>query len=305
MRKMKRIAVCAALTLLAGVLAGASCPKKDQQMTGTAGELYLEAEQLYEAADYEAAREIYQRIMEDYPLSGMADLAHFRIGQCWFKLGNNREALDEFKRYVENNRDDSRVTLAQDYVARLIERDYSQRIEERDRTIAGLELRNFRLEMLNRHLRRSVDSEVIYLELDLEADLIFVRLGTQTLYAYPMVSGKGRRKLKTTGRYKDFSTPKGVRQVEFIQRDPVWYRPNWSWLERGLEVPEDLTMEDRAVPGVLGPYKVSIGEGYYIHGTRGGKIRPGKYSHGCVRMNNKDLIQLVHLIEEGTITYIY
>jgi lipoprotein-anchoring transpeptidase ErfK/SrfK len=48
-----------------------------------------------------------------------------------------------------------------------------------------------------------------------------------------------------------------------------------------------------------------MGEGYAIHGTHAGVIQPGKFSHGCVRMNNKDLLQLVHLVEVGTVVYLY
>ncbi len=288
-------------------LTAASCPKQDENL-GTqdpAQKFFSSAEDHFQSGDYEEAKKLYQKIMEDHPLSGLANMAQFRTGQCYFKLGQTGEALSEFRRFVENNRDDSRVTIAQDYVIRIMENLHQEEVAGYEQELIRCEQENFRLLMLSRYLRRSVESEVIYVELDLETDTLMVRLGSQTLYAYPMVSGKGRRRLGSTGRIKDFSTPKGVRQVEYIVEDPVWYKPNWVWLERGLEIPEEITMEDRAVPGVLGPYKVSIGEGYYIHGTRSGRIRPGKYSHGCVRMNNKDLRQLVKMIDEGTMVYIY
>lgn len=297
------------LGLSIAVLMGASCPKSGQEVESGvvvgADAVFSQAEQYFEAGDYEAALKLYQQVVEDYPLSRLTDDAQFRMGQCYFKMGKSEEALSEFRLYVENNRDKSQVTVAQDYIARILENDIQKTVSDYEDLIAGVEAQNFKLEMLNRYLRRSVDSEVIFLELDLEADRLFVRLGTQTLYEYPIVSGKGRRRLGESDRVKDFSTPKGIRQVESILKDPVWYRPDWVWLERGEEIPEELTMEDRAVPGVLGPYKVSIGEGYYIHGTRRGKIRAGKYSHGCVRMNNDDLRQMVRLIERGTIVYIY
>jgi L,D-transpeptidase YbiS len=265
----------------------------------------MQGEARFESGDYEGARKLYQQVMEEYPTSGWADKAQFRTGQCYFKMDQPDEALEEFRRFVDNQHDNSDLTAAQDYMIRILEKKYNDAESNYRTMLAGYEQQNFRLDMMNKYLRRSVDSEVIYIELDLEANRLFVKMGSQTLYEFPMVSGKGRRRLQTTGNLKDFSTPKGVRQVESIIKNPIWYRPDWVWLERGEEVPEELTLEERAVPGILGPYKVSIGNGIYIHGTSRGKIRPGKYSHGCVRMNNEDLRQLVKMVEVGTMVFIY
>jgi lipoprotein-anchoring transpeptidase ErfK/SrfK len=141
--------------------------------------------------------------------------------------------------------------------------------------------------------------------MDLEHNRLLVKMGTQTLYEYPIVSGKGETKMRLTGAVKDFDTPTGVRQILKIEKDPVWVRPDWYWVEKGLPVPPNLTPAERGVPGALGPYKLSFGEGFFIHGTSTGTIKPGKFSHGCVRMNNKDLLQVVKLVEEGTKIYIY
>jgi L,D-transpeptidase YbiS len=291
------------------LLMGASCPKQKDQIEQApkfgARELYMEGEKSFEIGDYESAQEIYQKVLELYPTSGWSNKAQFRIGQCYLKTGNSEEALEEFRRYVGNNRDGADVDTAKDYIIKILENLYQETVTEYEVNLKGMEQQNFRLEMLNKYLRKSVDSEVIYLELDLEGNRLFVKLGTQALYDYPIVSGKGRRRLQGNGRTKNFSTPKGIRQVEYIEKNPVWYKPDWVWYERGEELPEEITMEDRAVPGVLGPYKVSFGEGYFIHGTRRGTIRPGKYSHGCVRMNNKDLKQMVRLVDVGTAIYIY
>ncbi|HUT53884.1 MAG TPA: L,D-transpeptidase family protein [bacterium] len=307
------------VTLLLGIIAlfffvmGASCPKQ----TGTvnnrkpavdaqaAKASLADGEALFQSGDYEGARAKYQEVLEKYPGTEWSNQAQFRLAQCDYSLGKTDEALAGFRQYVDNNKDNSNVELAKDYIVQIIEGKLKQTELDYQTMVAGLEQQNYRLELINKYLRKSVDSEVIYLELDLQANRVFVKIGSQTLYEYPVVTGKGKTRLKTTGKLVDFNTPKGIRQVESIEKDPKWYRPDWVWLEHGETVPEDLTMEDRAVEKVLGPYKISIGEGYYFHGTRRGTIRPGKFSHGCIRLNNKDLIQLVRMIEAGTMVYIY
>lgn len=309
---MKRLATgFAAVTFLfcLALSMGASCPKQgdaiDQGIKQSGKETFMQGEALFEAGDYEGARELYQQVIEQAPMTSWSNKAQYRMGQCYFKLGKTDEALAEFQRFVDNNRDDSDLTAAQDYIIKILENRQQESLAEYEANLIGYQQQNFRLEALNRYLRKSVDSEEIYIELDLEANRIFVKIGTQTIYEYPVVTGKGMTRLKTTGRMKNFATPKGIRQVESIEKDPVWYRPDWVWLEKGEEIPENITMEERGVPGTLGPYKVSIGDGFYIHGTRRGTIRPGKYSHGCIRMNNKELKQLVRMVEVGTMVYIY
>jgi hypothetical protein len=154
-------------------------------------------------------------------------------------------------------------------------------------------------------LQGTVDSGKAYLEIDLARDRLKVKMGTQSLYDFPIVSGKGRTYLPSLGRYRSFRTPRGVFRVRKKEKNPVWYKPNWVWHERGLKPPSRMSLRQRAVPGVLGKYKISLGDGYAIHGTRSGWIRPGKTSHGCIRMNAKDL-EIVHrMVDVGTPVYIY
>ncbi|MFO8058557.1 MAG: L,D-transpeptidase family protein [bacterium] len=295
-----------AALLLVTVLSGATCPKSGQDL-GSAGpedirqaeKTYQDAEELYESGDHENALALYRQIIKDYPSTKAARHARFRAGQAELKLGNTERALEMFKSYSNLYEDGSELSKAQDYVIKILSSKLDTSVVTYKRKLAEMEEQLFRHKMLNRSLRRSVDAETIYIEIDLQADRLLVKLGTQPLYEYPVVTGKGRTKVH------DFSTPVGVFQVESMIEDPVWYRPDWVWTERGLEVPEDITLEERGLEGVLGPWKLGIGQGYYIHGTRSGTIRPGKYSHGCIRMNNKDLRQLVRMVEVGTMVYIY
>lgn len=311
-----------AAVVFVGLLLGASCPKKTPEVEAErqppspvaerpptpddkARALFQEGEQLFQGGDFEAAAKIFLQILNEYPETKSAQPARFRLGQCYLKLGRTEEALKQFQIYVETYRDDSDVILAQDYIIQIRENEMERIKQEAEARIFALEQENYALQIIHRYLQRSIDAEIIYVEIDLDYDRLFVKLGTQTLYEYPIITGKQPTRLAATGQMRDWSTPPGIRRIQTIEKDPVWYRPDWVWLEKGEKPPANLTMEQRAVRGTLGPYKLTLGEGYAIHGTKAGVISPGKKSHGCIRMNNKDLIQLVHLVEVGTMVYIY
>ena len=61
----------------------------------------------------------------------------------------------------------------------------------------------------------------------------------------------------------------------------------------------------RRYEGVLGSYRLNMGDGYAMHGT----IQPGSVgravSHGCVRLRNEDIAKLYSMVEIGTPVYIY
>lgn len=63
----------------------------------------------------------------------------------------------------------------------------------------------------------------------------------------------------------------------------------------------------RMVPNALGPVKLSLGDGYLIHGThRYNQESIGDAaSHGCIRMRNEDVALLRDMVEVGTRVYIY
>ncbi len=150
-------------------------------------------------------------------------------------------------------------------------------------------------------LRNARDSEEIYLEIDLDNDSLYVKMGSQVLYDFPVVTGKGY--ISRTSKWKRrFRTPRGIMTVQKKERWPVWYPPAWHWAERGRKAPK----RRYGIRGVLGKYRLNLGNAYGIHGTRSGNIgRPGKRSHGCVRMNRRDLTITYKLCDVGTKVYIY
>jgi hypothetical protein len=63
----------------------------------------------------------------------------------------------------------------------------------------------------------------------------------------------------------------------------------------------------RRIPDALGPVKLMLGDGYLIHGTH--RYNEGSIgtaaSHGCIRMNNEDVLILRDLVRVGTPVNIY
>lgn len=149
-------------------------------------------------------------------------------------------------------------------------------------------------------LRKSQDSKKIYLEINLEDNLLFVKMGSQVLYKFPVVTGKGYTS-RDKHRRRSFATPRGILTVVKKEKNPIWHPPAWHWTEKGREVPE----HRYGIRGVLGKRRLNLGHSYGIHGTSSGRIRPGKYSHGCIRMNRKDIDITFKLCDVGTQVYIY
>jgi hypothetical protein len=101
-----------------------------------------------------------------------------------------------------------------------------------------------------------------------------------------------------------FKTPKGKFSIQGKTTNPYWYRPDWSFVEEGLPIP---SKDDpvRWEYGVLGDYAMSIGEGYLIHGTIWKRLLGMPVTHGCVRLNDKDLEAVFRELNLGSKVYIF
>jgi hypothetical protein len=164
----------------------------------------------------------------------------------------------------------------------------------------GLEDENLTLRKTMESLSAVQNTQKIYLEIDLAANRLHVKMGAQTLYDFPVVTGKGFAE-RDSGVIRQFQTPRGMLKVIEKQLDPVWIPPAWNWTERGQTPPAYRA----PVYGHLGHYRLLFPDGIGIHGTGGSTINPGKFSHGCIRMNAKDLKLVYELADVGTELYIY
>ena len=271
----------------------------------SADSTFNRAEQLYKEGKYGDAIPVYQEVITKYPLSHLVSQSQFRIAESLYNQGREIEAMEQFNLYINNSRLDPNVSKAYGYLMEIKEKKYQDDLDASQAQARQLDQEASRVKESCKYLKAVKEGEEPYLELDISNNHLNIKMAAQTLYSFPIVSGQGKKILQATGQQKDFSTPRGVVEVLSKEKDPVWYRPDWFWLEHGEQPPADLTAEERAVPGYLGKYRINLGGGIYIHGTESGKIRPGRYSHGCIRMNSADLEQVWSMTKVGTRVFIY
>lgn len=118
-------------------------------------------------------------------------------------------------------------------------------------------------------------------------------------------SGKNERLVSAERNYKhDFYTPIGVLKVLTKQKNPVWAKPNWAFIEDGLPIPPPGD-PSRFEAGTLGAYKLTLGDGYMIHGTIYKRFMGMSVTHGCVRLGDEDLEVVFNTMAIGSKVYIY
>jgi hypothetical protein len=101
-----------------------------------------------------------------------------------------------------------------------------------------------------------------------------------------------------------FETPRGVLQVRNKIVNPVWRKPDWAFIEEGLQPPPP-GHPSRFERGVLGDYALDLGNGYLIHGTLYQRLLGRPVTHGCVRLNDSDLELVYQTLHIGSKVYIY
>jgi L,D-transpeptidase YbiS len=164
-----------------------------------------------------------------------------------------------------------------------------------------------RLERENRSVWRQIQrltGTEPYLVIDTEANWLYVRRDDEVLLKTMISTGSGKKLEEQGGRKWTFTTPKGVFTVLRKEENPIWYKPDWAFVEDNLPIPPPSSPK-RFVRGMLGKYALSIGGSYKIHGTPYRKLLGQSVSHGCIRVGDEDMERLYHLVSEGTTVYIY
>jgi L,D-transpeptidase ErfK/SrfK len=139
-----------------------------------------------------------------------------------------------------------------------------------------------------------------YIVVDTARNRLFVKRRDQLMLNALASTGSGTildRPGDSNGQWV-FDTPRGEFAVQSKLVNPVWVKPDWAFIEEGLEVPA--SQADRIEPGVLGEYALGFGKGYFIHGTLYTRLLGKNVTHGCIRLNDDDLKSVYRLARVGT-----
>ncbi len=163
------------------------------------------------------------------------------------------------------------------------------------------------LEEENQGLRNRIkafEDNAVYLVVDTESNRLTMRQAGSVLLRAKVGTGSRQIVKEETGRNWYFESPMGSLAVLGKERNPVWIRPDWSYVEENMPVPKPED-PDRIVRGVLGKYALLLGNGYKIHGTKWTNLLGTHFTHGCISLDDKNLETLYKSVKIGTKVYIY
>jgi len=180
-------------------------------------------------------------------------------------------------------------------------------IEDYRNQVASLQRQAAELEEENEGLRMFLAAQEdyqMYIVVDTESNSLSLRQGNAVLHT--AVCGTGSRQFieAETGTNWFFETPMGSFTVLGKERNPVWIRPDWSYVEENMPVPAE-NDPDRLVRGVLGKYALLLGNGYKIHGTKWTNLLGTHFTHGCISLGDDDLEIVYKSAQIGTKVYLY
>ena len=173
--------------------------------------------------------------------------------------------------------------------------------------VAALEAEIAVREEQNQGLRRMLreqETQDLYIVVDTENNRLTLRQGGKVLLNAVVGTGSRQMVEEETGRAWFFESPMGSLTVLSKERNPVWIRPDWSYVEENMPVPP-VNDPDRIVREVLGKYALILGNGYKIHGTKYKELLGTHFTHGCIAVGDRDLEKLYRTVKIGTRVYIY
>ena len=156
------------------------------------------------------------------------------------------------------------IPLLSDHRAGAAEPSPVPSMEDLRASVAALEQETGELEEQNQGLRmmlKEMEDNEIYLVVDTENNRLTMRPGDKVLRTVVVGTGSRQYVEEETGRNWYFETPIGTLTVLGKERNPVWIRPDWSYVEENMAVPPK-DDPDRIVRGVLGKYALLLGNSY-------------------------------------------
>jgi L,D-transpeptidase ErfK/SrfK len=156
--------------------------------------------------------------------------------------------------------------------------------------------------VLGESLERSVKDE-LYITVNPGSNRLYLHRGRNVLLEAKISTG--RNESLSSGRRKwFFETPRGIMTVMRKQKNPVWIKPDWAFVEKGESIPS-WSSPLRREKGTLGNYMLDLGGGVMIHGTPQEHLLGRSVTHGCVRVGSADLQVLFDSTPVGTRVFIY
>jgi L,D-transpeptidase YbiS len=155
-----------------------------------------------------------------------------------------------------------------------------------------------------RNMLRDIEDDELYLVVDTESNRLEMRQGNTIILRAKVGTGSRQLVKEDRGRSWYFESPMGSLTVLGRERNPVWIRPDWSYVEENMPIPPR-NDPDRFVPDVLGKYAILLGNGYKIHGTKWKNLLGTHFTHGCVSLGDDDLETVYKSVKTGTKVYIY
>jgi L,D-transpeptidase YbiS len=177
----------------------------------------------------------------------------------------------------------------------------AQRLAAKERQVASLRAES-------QGLRESAGQrlpEGPYIVVHKSTNTLFLRTADTVMRQAVCSTGSGKILTTPNGRRTwEFHTPSGVHKVLSKHHFPVWYKPDWAFIEEGEKVPPANSPE-RMEEAVLGEYSLNFGNGYMIHGTIYPLQLGMAVTHGCVRLGDDDLAYVFENAPVGTKIFIF
>ena len=100
-----------------------------------------------------------------------------------------------------------------------------------------------------------------------------------------------------------FDTPQGELRILRKQKNPIWIKPDWAFIEEGFLPPKN--GRDRVDDFSLGDYGLYMRDGYIIHGTMFKTLLGKRVTHGCIRLGDEDLKYVFEKTPVGARVFLY
>ena len=157
-----------------------------------------------------------------------------------------------------------------------------------------------------RAVRTALAGESTYIVIDRTRNRLLVRRSGNVLLDATCATGSGKILFgNQRNQTWQFKTPRRVFTVQKKVTDPVWKKPVWAFVEKNESIPV-LPWEFRRLDGTtLGAYALELEDSYQIHGTLYPNLLGRSITHGCVRLNARDLEQAYRLAAVGTSVYVF